>query len=640
MKYGIENVATIIKNIEVPNLVPNLNELIDSYGAQNFFSIFKTCQQFTHIEGYDSENMLFDPELFSKYCTVMTEYKDVLSKEDDLPEFFMDNIIPFSKILFGEKLDLHSREDFTNYTKKLKNDFVKNYKECKDNPIRLGILYSRFTRELLGLNDLDAKKIERVYSSDISVTQIELGKKTNFELIGEELNAKDGTNPEMISLAGVLDSVFKLKIFNGESEEFAKYLYSNLKSPKGQETIAYWIFAVNNFDKLAKKLYSYEYQTNFTDISQVDTVEVRDGVEIKELKGQDFCFVVHTDDFGSKANKGIAKEKKIGKQYLCTTLQSNIHPGYARKKGAITYIYGDACKKPLYGAGTYDLYSHGDRNNSPIITTQLEERILPQKKMSKYTLQRLNEMVVPRSLPTAIMVERLDDITEEHLQMAKEYNIPILSENIELYKEKHLQELLKTKEELDSNPNGKSLEEFLYKGTSYLFGYESSDLKFNGDEKFSYDTFNETVMGVLDKIIADEVSEQEQKNIGMTLNTFIRMCQAYNLTKEDSKACEVWTENNMKYGFLEELTNKVRSSPDKLLLLFRNTYDGVDWKQIDDIQVDTSSTQDLTLRKLGKSGSKVLRETDDYKNQEQVSSLLGSKVASKDPNKEDGEKPQ
>ena len=625
---GIENVAIIIKNIEVPNLVPNLDDLIDSYGAQNFFSIFKICQQFIHVEGYDPEPIVFDPELFSKYCTNMTEYKDVLSKEENLQDFFMNNIIPFSKILFGEKLDLHSREDFNNYTKKVTDNFVEEYNRFKGNPLYLGIFYNRFTRDLLGLDSLDIDRIERVYSSDISATKIRLGEKTNFQLIGEELSTRDDTNPVMTYWANILDMIFKGTLFIDNQEGLANFLYTNLGSAEGQKQIAEMIFAVNNFERLAKKLYSYEYQINLTDVSKVDTIDVRDGVEIKELKGQDFCFVVHTDSFGSKVNKGITEEKKIGKQYLCTTIQSNIHPGYARKKDAITYIYGNACKKPIFGAGTYDLYSHGDRNNSPIINTVLEERILPQKKMSKYTLQRLNEMITPRSLPTAIMVERLDDITEEHMKMAKEYGIPILSENIELYKEEHLQELLKVKQELDTNPNGSSLEEFLYKGTSYLFGYESKDYKFDGDEKFDYSNFHDTIMDVLDKIIDDKVSKQEQINIGITLNTYIRMCYAYNLISEKS---EVWTEDNVKYVLLKDIFKNVESSPDKLLL-FRYTYDGVDWSQIPGMTVEEN--HNLTLRKLGKSGREALQDDGDYIDQEKLSQMFRSIERDKDNNKD------
>ena len=246
-------------------------------------------------------------------------------------------------------------------------------------------------------------------------------------------------------------------------------------------------------------------------------------------------------------------------------------------------------------------------------------------------------MITPRSLPTAIMVERLDDITEEHMKKAKEYSIPILSENIELYKEEHLQELLKAKQELDTNPNGSSLEEFLYKGTSYLFGYESKDHKFDGDEKFDYSNFHDTIMDVLDKIIDDKVSEQEQRNIGITLNTYIHMCYAYNLISEKD---EVWTERNVKYGLLQEIFKKVKSSPDKLLLLFRDTYDGVDWSQIPDMYVEEN--HNLTLRKLGKSGREALQDDGDYIDQETLSQMFRriERYKDKDRKQEDDQIPQ
>ena len=115
------------------------------------------------------------------------------------------------------------------------------------------------------------------------------------------------------------------------------------------------------------------------------------------------------------------------------------------------------------------------------------------------------------------------------------------------------------------------------------------------------------------------------------------MCYAYNLISEKD---EVWTERNVKYGLLQEIFNKVKSSPDKLLLLFRDTYDGVDWSQIPDMYVEEN--HNLTLRKLGKSGREALQDDGDYIDQETLSQMFRriERYKDKDRKQEDDQIPQ
>ena len=106
------------------------------------------------------------------------------------------------------------------------------------------------------------------------------------------------------------------------------------------------------------------------------------------------------------------------------------------------------------------------------------------------------------------------------------------------------------------------------------------------------------------------------------------MCYAYNLISEKS---EVWTEDNVKYVLLKDIFKNVESSPDKLLL-FRYTYDGVDWSQIPGMTVEEN--HNLTLRKLGKSGREALQDDGDYIDQEKLSQMFRSIERDKDNNKD------
>lgn len=577
--FGIENICKMIKYIEVPNLVQDLNELFNLYGLDaivNLYEKSETLKNFKTVRINDPINIIS----FINFCAILREYKEIFNQIENLSEFFDQNIIPMTKILQGEKLKITSKEDITQYTDNLVKKLFENLNKFNENnpndQMFKNLELGQFFNQILPFkNAKNCDKWLEKYSSNIDSIDFFNGKKSSFMLIYNELSRQDG-NKEMKELAIFLHQLLMLQQFQTcggmHLENSIKFILELLKTEEGQKRVALYNSAIINFEELAKKLFAYEYKLNITNVNDVKVVDTIAGIKIHELQGEKFFLPVHTKDFASKLNKGLTEEKEIGKDYLCWTLTSNIHPGYARNKDAITYIYGDVCDDELLLGAPYDLYSTGERNNNPIISAALEVKFLPSNLFCKYCLQRFNELVSRRNTkPTAIMVENRDQITKEHLEEAKRLNIPILSENIEMYKEKHVADIEKVTKQLETKLTAENVENYIYLALSYLIAYDHTEFvkkqhekdkyissehqsvfkkEFNllpddpniyriGDEKFNINHLKKGIESIMERLSNVEIYHQEEIEIIKVLNKFLNNMNATFLETEEKKTwCE------------------------------------------------------------------------------------------------------
>lgn len=582
--FGIENICQMIKYIEVPNLIENLNELFEQYGLETIVNLWEkteSLKNFKTVRINEPLNILS----FVNFCTVLREYKELFNQIENLNEFFDQNIIPMSKIFQGEKIGVTSKEDIEQYTKNLVNSLFEKLKNLNKNDPNYSMykdinLHQFFNQILSFENIKDSNKWLEKYSSNIDSIDFFNGKSSSFMLIYDELSKKDN-NEEMKELAKMLHQLLMLQqiqSFGGmHMEDCIKFILELLQTKEGQKKLAVYNTGISQFDNLAKKLFVYEYKINITDVNNTKIVDTIDGVKIHELQGEGFYLPVHTKDFASKLNKGVTEEKEIGKDYLCWTLTSNIHPGYARSEDAITYIYGNVVDDELLMGAPYDLYSTGDRNNNPIISAAFEDKLLPSNLFSKYCLQRFNELVSRRNTkPTAIMVENRNKITKEHLEEAKRLNIPILSENIDLYKQKHIEEIEKVTKKLETKLTAQNVEDYIYLASSYLIAYDHTDFvkrqkekergkyksdhesifekEYNvapsnptiyriGDEQFNINHVKNKIETIMEALSKKQLYSKEETKIIKVLNNFLK--NLYTISKETGEKIKWSEETNL-----------------------------------------------------------------------------------------------
>lgn len=531
---GFDNVCKIIKYIEVPNCIPNMKELFMQYGIETIYFVYK----YLNIANYAKNIEEFDIKLFIKLLNKLDKYKTIF-QEINVYEYLKKYPIAMYKLLMSDNFEIESLKDIVNYNVITSNklyDAIKNQDTLTQSNIIL---------ELFGIDIYEIDRIYNKYSSVYSKSsQIYANSSTSFKMIAEELQKKNIRNDELdrkreyyISIARMLDDnlemlnaiVFELEPYLSNISESILYLLQN-----NDANIIRYISAIINFDRKAKELYSYDYESSFTLVEDITKTAEKDGVIIRELLGEPYCLPLHTRDFAQKSNTSIDEEKEIGKTYICWTLSSDIHCGHARGSNH-TFIYSDIMDNELLLAAPTDIYSTGTSNNSYDINAEYQSRFLPTKYMSKYCLQYFNELVSIRGTkPTALFVEEKEDITPELIIIARQFTTSktIVVKNENLYYKQHLEKLNKLMDEINISPTSKNVEEFLYLGMSYMFAYgdkksyveSGNNLIYCGSNEFNY----KSIINIFEKIIDDigkkQIIEGEDKMIIEIISMYIRNC--------------------------------------------------------------------------------------------------------------------
>lgn len=489
--FGLDNICKIIKYIEVPGLINNLTDLFNQFGVKTIANLYEKNETMKNFKKINIKDPL-DIMSFIKFCTILTENQNNFSQIENIEEFYDENILVMSKIFQGEKIGMNTKEDLQQYRsnilKKLSEDLAQINQH---NLYYKDLALKSFLQKILPFYSApNSINWLAEYSSNIDPIDLFNGKKSSFELIYEELKSKDN-NEEMQNLAKMLQKTLEIQLNSlydtPNIESYVEKIIELLKTKEGQKQIVLLNSCIYQFEKLAKKLYAYEYKINITKVDNVALVDTIDGVEIHELQGEEFYLPLHTRNFASSSNSNNT-EKEIGKDYLCWTLSSSIHPGYARNKNEITYVYGNVADDELLLGAPYDMYSSGNKDNNPNVNSQVQNKLLPSNLLNKYCLQRFNEIVSRRNtFPTAIMVENRSDITSKHIETAKKLNIPIISENIELYKKNHVAKIRKALEKLEKDFTSNNVEDYIYLATTYLVAYDNTNFVHKLQEKFVRD---------------------------------------------------------------------------------------------------------------------------------------------------------
>ena len=569
--FGLDNICKIIKYIEVPGLINNLNDLFNQFGVKTIANLYEKNETMKNFKKINIKAPL-DIISFIKFCTILTENQNNFSQIENIEEFYDENILVMSKIFQGEKIGMNTKEDMQQYgsnmLKKLSEDLkrINQYDPYYD--INKDLVLKSFLEKFLPFYSApNSINWLAEYSSNTDPIDLFNGKKSSFELIYEELKSKDN-NEEMQDLAKMLQKTLEIQLnslYNTPNiESYVKKIIELLKTKEGQKQIVLLNSCIYQFEKLAKKLYAYEYKINITKVDNVALVDTIDGVEIHELQGEEFYLPLHTRDFASSSNSNNT-EKEIGKDYLCWSLSSSIHPGYARSKNAITYVYGNVADDELLLGAPYDMYSSGSKDNNPNVNSLVQNKLLPCNLLNKYCLQRFNEIVSRRNtFPTAIMVENRSDITSKHIEAAKKLNIPIISENIELYKKNHVAKIKKALEKLEKDFTSNNVEDYIYLATTYLVAYDNTNfvhklqekavrnpkygyaleeeyefdiysnaIKYIGDENFNLNDAKNQITVIMDKL-NKMVSSPCKVEIIKILNKFLDNTKARESESEES----------------------------------------------------------------------------------------------------------
>lgn len=537
--FGIENICKIIKYIEVPNLCSNMKELFTQYGFETIYYLY----DYLNKVNFPKNSEDFDVKLFSNLLNKLTKYNEIL-KDINVIEYLQKYPIAMYKLLTCDNFKVESIKDIENYHFIMGNKLNETIK-CQDT--------FGETETLLNILETDVYKIEEFYNKFSTVNskaeQMEMNSSTAFKFIADSLEKRNIRNIQLnnqreyyISIARKLDENLRVlnSILFGKAGSISQYILELLQN--NDPKLVPLISAILNFEKKAKELYSYDYESSFTPIEDITKTAEKNGVIIRELLGEQYCLPLHTRDFAQKSNVNINNEKEIGKTYICWTLSSDLHCGHARGN-AYTYIYSDIMDKELIHAAPFDLYSTGASDNSIDITTEYQSRFLPTKYMSMYCLQMFNELVSLRGTkPTALFVAEKDQITDELIEEAKQSTTTktIVVKNENLYYKQHLEKLQNLKEKINNVPTGKDIEEFLYLGTSYMMAYGPEKKCTNNGDTYIFCGSNEfnvyhmisIFKNIIDSIGNKQIIEGEDKKIIEIISMFIRNSYAQ-LTKDE-----------------------------------------------------------------------------------------------------------
>jgi len=551
---GFDNVSKIIKYLEVPNVIPSFDKLIENHGIENIYSLYKTLNELS----FPKEEEVFDLKLFAKIVTKINAREDLFTDKNAF-DCFKDNPISMFKYFMTNAFDDKSKEEIISYP----NMMISKIKEAlQDNDSHK---LSNVIIDILGMDIYEYDSYFNKYSScSRKVSQMYESVPTAFHLIADKLKERDISSEDLaakkehyINIAKMLDE--NLEVYNElalcfepETTNYGKAILGILEGKYDSNLILRYISATIGFEHKAKELYSYEYDTCYTRIDDIKKTSEIDGVEIRELLGEPYSLPLHTRGFAQKASAVDLQESDTGKAYLCWSLASSEFPGHARGDG-ITFVYGNVSKDELLLAAPNDIYSTGTTDNSLDITASYASRFLPSEYMGKYCLQLFNELVSVRgSKPTAIFVEEKENITKDMLRLAKEEHIPIVVQNEKLYRKNHLEKLQQLSNNVMDNPTGKEVEDFLYLGMSYMTAY-GGEIAQKRLREFNDHHITTVFDNLIDKIGTKPVIEEEDKKILDVTAMFINNCIIMKSDKEYSEDFVSWQAHRVKNAMLDKL---------------------------------------------------------------------------------------
>ena len=402
---------------------------MDFFGEDSIYSIFK-YYIFTGDKVVDVSKVLENQDLFRKYEEFRQKNNEkkqmsVMDLVDAIEEFNSKEKIIFEymnedKLLGKEQNKLRScLKDKVMDVDTIKGveDFPKNrYKKIKQliksNPDEAMIyLFTGLSKE-----EYQEKVID--YIDGTSNAMNDFSENTDFAIV----NTIDQTM-KLISQMKLSKKKFLLNLYNKE--------LLNEFSQKGS-FVSKVHDAYNDIDIKIKKAYGKELASSLKEANNF-VIEEKDGIQIIDLKGQDFKMLIHGVDAYSKGS-GRFEKREVGKSYLSTTLISP--KKMTRVKANRYYGFDEIGENALIFEGTNDIFSGANTYNSLKVKAARKlnfnktEELVDKTKKNTYnevTLWReyLDQNAKMKDIEPNYVV-CFNKITEEDREEAKRLDIPIV----------------------------------------------------------------------------------------------------------------------------------------------------------------------------------------------------------------------